>query len=199
MRPRPTAAMDNQLNAFKALLPHLAEVVPSALFVVIAAIAANFILGRSLTLLSEKTRLGSDYIAPFRRVIRWGVTLGALVILLGLFGFNLGGLWGFASTLLAAIAIGFVALWSVLSNFLCTLLILVYHPFAVGDEIEFAGEPVRGKVIDLNFTFTTLRAEDGFLLQVPNSLFFQKVIKRRPGNSTISLAAQLQSREPAKV
>ncbi|HTX65361.1 MAG TPA: mechanosensitive ion channel domain-containing protein, partial [Opitutaceae bacterium] len=66
-----------------------------------------------------------------------------------------------------------------------------------GDEIEFAGEPVRGRVVDLNFVYTTLRSADGSVLQIPNNLFFQKVLKRQRGTSRISLVEQLNAREAA--
>ncbi len=45
----------------------------------------------------------------------------------------------------------------------------------------------------MNLLFTTLRAADGRLVQVPNNLFFQKVIVRRKGTAGKSLEEQLAS------
>jgi hypothetical protein len=46
----------------------------------------------------------------------------------------------------------------------------------------------------LNYFYTTLLAEDGQLLQVPNNHFFQKTVRRRPGASpAFTLVQQLHS------
>jgi small-conductance mechanosensitive channel len=89
--------------------------------------------------------------------------------------------------------------WSVLSNVSCTVIMLVSRPFHIGDEIEVAGEPITGRVVDLNFIYTTLKDGDGRLVQIPNNLFFQKVIKRRVNPVPVTLAAQLSSRQLADV
>jgi len=90
--------------------------------------------------------------------------------------------WAWVSTAAAAIAVGFVATWSILSNGVCALLILVYRPFHIGDTIEVKdlGDDfgVRGEVIEMNLMYTTLRGEEGGKLRttlVPNNFFFQKV------------------------
>jgi len=183
---------DFSLSDFKTLLPQLLAALPVALLVIVGATLAHLLLSRGLRLLADKTRLRHEDVAPVRKVAGWVLFVATVVILLGVFGFNLGGLWGIFSTLLAMVAIGFVAVWSVLSNTLCTILILLFRPFAVGDEVEFAGEPVKGFVEDLNFLYTTLRCADGSTMQVPNNLFFQKVLKRRRGTGTISIADQLK-------
>ena len=90
------------------------------------------------------------------------------------------------------VAIGFVAVWSVLSNISCTLMILLFRPFSIGDRLEFPGEDIRGEAIDLNFLYTTLETTDGYRMQVPNNLFFQKVLKRRRGDSNQTLEDQLR-------
>ena len=133
-------------------------------------------------------------------MLRWLIVAAAVVLLLKIvFDVPLDSLWTAFTAVFALIAIGFIAVWSVLSNWLCTFVILLTHPFSVGDEIEFAGEPVRGRVVDLNFVYTTLRCEDGSVLQIPNNLFFQKVLKRHRGTSTISLVEQLNAGEAADV
>jgi small-conductance mechanosensitive channel len=171
--------------------------VPAALAVLAGAVVLNLVVRRGLHLLAAKTSFAPRDLLPFQKLGRWLINAGALVLLLGVFGFNLSGIWAMLATLLGMVAIGFVAVWSVLSNTLCTLLILVYRPFEVGDEIEIAGEEVRGRVIDLNFIYTTLRAADGGLVQIPNNFFLQRVVKRHPGSIGVSLAEQLTASHPA--
>jgi small-conductance mechanosensitive channel len=82
------------------------------------------------------------------------------------------------------------AAWSVLSNLFCALLIVIVGPFRLGDYIEVldtAEKPgAKGRVIDINMLYTTLQdahAPEGApnLLQIPNSLIFQRVVKRWKG------------------
>lgn len=184
-----------------AHLPKVMALLPAALVVVIGAYLINLVLTRGMRLLANRSHLTLDDVGPMRRLLQWLIVTGAVVALLGLFGVNLSGLWAVISTVLAMIAIGFVAVWSVLSNTLCTLIILIVRPFGIGDEVEFAGEaaPVRGRVVDLNFIYTTLQCDDGCDLQIPNNLFFQKVLKRRRNTEPVSLARQLHRRDRARL
>jgi small-conductance mechanosensitive channel len=170
---------------------------PVALAIIIGAMVVNFVLARGFRLLAGRTSLRESDILPLRNVLNWAVRIIATILILGVFGFELGGMWAIISTVLAMVAIGFVAVWSLLSNPSSTFLILLFRPFQIGDDIELAGEPVRGRVIDLNYFFTTLLADDGQLVQVPNNLFFQKSLRRRPNTPLVTLVQQLHSPIPA--
>lgn len=183
------------LPDLSALWPQLLSSLPAMLLIAAGAYAAHFLLCRALRLVSRHSR---HDIRPLVRVLDWIILGLALALMFNVLGFNLGGVWTVLSTVLAMVAIGFVAVWSVLSNTLCTVLILVARPFSIGDEIEFVGEAMKGRVTDLNFIFTTLATEDGGEIRVPNSMFFQKVLKRRPGATAgKSLAEQLHA--PARI
>jgi small-conductance mechanosensitive channel len=85
-----------------------------------------------------------------------------------------------------------------LSNILATLIILVWRPFNVGEDIELAPDGITGRVIDINFMFTLLKTPEGGRVTVPNSLFLQKYTKRSRVSSqpTVSLAEQLAAEKP---
>ena len=51
------------------------------------------------------------------------------------------------------------------------------EPTAVTATVALLPENLKGRVVDRNLMFTTLREHDGAVLQVPNSLFFQKVFR----------------------
>lgn len=180
-------------------VPRLLALLPVTIAIIVGAIVLRMIAARLLYLLARNTNLTREAVMPFVRLVRIGINLGALVLILGVFGFELGGLWAMFATVLGMIAIGFVAVWSLLSNSTATLLILILRPYQIGDDVEIAGEPVKGRVIDLNFFFTTLLDEDGRLVQVPNNLFFQRTLKRRRNEGTVSLAYQLNSPTPANL
>lgn len=184
---------------YSPLVDKLLIATPPALAVIGGALLLNVLLGRGLHFVATKAAFSARELSPIQKVGRWLINGAALVLLLGVLGFNLSGIWAMLATVLGLVAIGFVAVWSVLSNTLCTLILLICRPFEVGDDIEFAGEPVQGKVIDLNFIYTTLRAADGSLVQIPNNLFLQRVLKRRRGGGQVSLAHQLGSDHPASI
>lgn len=157
--------------------PSLKTIGPAALAAVTAVATAMLARTggtRNVTPVSARRRLGLP-----KGVARWLVisvlTVGALMVL----GFDLQGLWSTLVPMLSLVAIGFVAMWSILSHMLASVLIVIFRPFEVGDRVEIIGDDlVLGEVTDLNPVFTTLRAEDGGTLQVPNNLFFQKAMKR---------------------
>ena len=114
-----------------------------------------------------------------RGVLRWIIIGGITVATLLALGVDLKGLWSALAATLSLIAIGFVAMWSILSHMLASLLIVIFRPFGVGDRIEVVGDDsVIGEVLDLNPVYTLLRSDDGGVVQVPNNVFFQKAVKR---------------------
>lgn len=185
------------LDSFHLLLPRLTTAFPIAIVVILGGLLLNLIVSRSLTLLTHRTSLTPADVLPVRKIVRWLIGVVIFILLLSVFGFQLSGLWAMLSTVLAMIAIGFVAVWSMLSNVSATALILLMRPFNIGDEIELQSEKIKGRVIDLNFFFTTLQIDEHTTHQVPNNLFFQKVITRINHGSKASLGEQLHKEQPA--
>ena len=100
-------------------------------------------------------------------------------------------------------AVAFFAAWSVLSNLFCALLIFTVRPFRIGNYIEVldtADKPgAKGRVVDINLLYTTLQEADGGgrLLQIPNALFFQRVVRRwRGGMAGADAASEAAPRDP---
>jgi small-conductance mechanosensitive channel len=119
-----------------------------------------------------------------RMLARWGI-----YITLGLIGLHLMGMfdnaWSFLTTLGAAFAVGFVALWSVLSNTVCALILVVYRPFGYGDDIELvdlanADRRIVGRIIEINLMFTVLCDSTGermSYLHIPNNQMLQRAVR----------------------
>jgi small-conductance mechanosensitive channel len=91
----------------------------------------------------------------------------------------------------AVAAVAFFAMWSVLSNLLCAILIFTVGPFRLGDVVELVDTTdkpgVKGRVVAINLLYTTLiEAEElgtgSAMVQVPNSLFFQRSVRRWRGS-----------------
>lgn len=76
-------------------------------------------------------------------VVRWLVIGAVGVAALLALGIDLQGL---ASTMVAAlslVAIGLVAMWSLPSHMLASILIVIFRPFEVGDRVEIVGDDAR--------------------------------------------------------
>lgn len=169
----------------------------SALIVVLLAMVLYRVIKGWINRARKKKALSAPVASAIRLVVRWSVVLMTLLIVLQQFGL-LANAWAALTAVLALVAVGFVAVWSVMSNISCTVLILISRPFQVGDQVELPTDNLGGKVIDLNMLFTTLRTDDGALIQIPNNLFFQKPVRRLEGRSTVELSEQLGREQPAE-
>ena len=105
-------------------------------------------------------------------------------------------LWSAFTGFAAVGAVAFFAAWSVLSNLFCALLIFTVGPFRLGDTIEVldtAEKPgAKGKVVDINLLYTTLEEHGSggpdhppVLMQIPNMLVFQRVVRRWQGEAPL--------------
>jgi len=168
------------------------------MLILLIAYVLQRLVVRGLTRLGNRYPLPPELLLPLRGGVRWFIIGGALIMVLERFGVSATVLWTAFSGFVAVAAIAFFAIWSVLSNLLCAVLIMTVGPFRIGDLVElvesFEKPIVKGRVTDINLLYTTLEevAEDGTgaTVQVPNSLFFQKVVRRWRG-------AEIQPIKPA--
>ena len=159
------------------------------LLIAIAAWLLQRLLARGLTSLAGRYNMPHSMLLPLRGAIRWLVIGSALMLILERFGVSASVLWTALTGFLDVAALAFFAIWSVLSNIFCAALIFTVGPFRIGDRVEVmesADKPgVKGRVITINVFYTTLEdltdGHEGALLQIPNNLFFQKVIRRWRG------------------
>jgi small-conductance mechanosensitive channel len=132
--------------------------------------------------------LPHDLLAVGRRISGFLIYGAALLLILERIGVSAAVLWTAFTGFAAVGAVAFFAVWSVLSNIFCTVLIFTTRPFRLYEQIEVLenGEKpgLKGRVIDINLIYTTLQedgADDGQpgpTLQIPNSLFFQRAVRR---------------------
>jgi len=165
----------------------------------IAAIALGLFFGLRGRILQFAQWAGLPRLAfaPVRMLLRYAILVIAAMIILGQWGFELGTIFALLGTVLGLVAIGFVAVWSVLSNFLCTLVLVLFKPFSVGDELELPADNVKGRVVDLSLIFTTLQVGPDETVLVPNNMYFQRVFRRRAGRHQVGLGEHLRHHEAA--
>lgn len=174
--------------------------VAGTVVLLLIAVFGGAAIGRGIHVLSQKANLPPATLLPLRLLTRYGIVILMVFALLTVWGMDVGSILASLAATLALVAIGLVALWSILSNFLCTFVLILFKPFAVGDELEFPTEAnIKGKVVDLNLVFTVLETPEGSQYQIPNNMFFQRMYKRTPARAgkSVQLEEQLAQTKPA--
>ena len=161
------------------------------LLILLAGYFAQRFVAKGLTRLGERYPFPPQLLMPLRGGLRWLIMGSALIFVLERLGVSATVLWTALSGFVAVAAVAFFAMWSVLSNLLCAILIFTVGPFRIGDVVELVDtldKPgVKGRVVAINLLFTTLiEAEEAgtgsAMVQVPNSLFFQRSVRRWRGS-----------------
>src|SRR5690606_21360509 len=88
---------------------------------------------------------------------KMGLDITALITGLGLTGFALG-----------------FALKDVLSNLISGIMLLIYRPFQIGDQIAMG--TYEGKIETIRMRDTVLRGYDGRMIIIPNSKLITEVV-----------------------
>lgn len=165
-----------------------------AVLVILLAVAVNRLLCRGLNKVAERGYIHEQLRITTSFTLRWLIILIATISLMGLFGLSVSSIWAAFSALFVLLGIGFVAVWSVLSNMLCSVLLVIFAPFRMGEDIEIqdptASIIISGKVVSINLMHTTLIHDNEGqeeIIKVPNNFFFQKYVRRVPNKRTISI------------
>lgn len=161
------------------------------LLIVLAAWLLQRVLRRLVRRASAHYQVPDALVVPMTGLIRWVTVAGAMLLVLERLGVSATVLWTAFTGFATVGAVAFFAAWSVLSNLFCALLIFTVRPYRIGEYIEVldtAEKPgAKGRVVDINLLYTTLEDHGGAThgtgawLQIPNSLVFQRVVRRFHG------------------
>lgn len=102
----------------------------------------------------------------------------AAVVLVFIWGINARHLWALLTGVFGIIAIGFFAVWSLLSNIIAGFLIFISNPFKIGDVIKIIPDNISGTVLELKLFFVVLESEGGDIIHIPNNMLFQRIVVR---------------------
>ena len=110
------------------------------------------------------------------KAIQLFTTIGALILVAGVWGLEQNEIALFASTLLTALGIAFFAQWSLLSNITSSIILFFNHPLKIDDTVRVLDKdfPIEGEVTDLTYFFVHLKTRDIEIITIPNSLALQK-------------------------
>lgn len=170
------------------------------LLILLGAWLLQYLLRRLVNRLRQHYQLPLELTMPLKGLLRWTLMIAALMMVLERLGVSATVLWTAFTGFATVGAVAFFAAWSVLSNLFCAFLIFTARPFRLGDGIELmdaADKPgPRGRVVDINLLYTTLEDGDGAngtLLQIPNALIFQRVLRRWRGGLPLQPQAVQQT------
>ena len=164
---------------------------------VLLIVLAAWLLQRLVRLLVRRLVDGRglplEMAVVLRRLSASLIAAAALLLILERMGVSGMVLWTAFTGFAAVGAVAFFAAWSVLSNIFCAVLIFSTRLFRLQDHIEVLenGEKpgLKGRVVDINLIYTSLQeveadaSDGGSVLQIPNSLFFQRSVRRWRGNT----------------
>ena len=211
---RNARSVASRMQVLKARLPDwvqdwLEVIIPGSqiLLILFAAWLLQRVLRRIVRRASSHYQVPDELVVPMNGLIRWIVVASALLLVLERLGVSATVLWTAFTGFATVGAVAFFAAWSVLSNLFCALLIFTVRPFKIGDHIEVldtAEKPgAKGRVVDINLLYTTLEdhgaaTEQAAWLQIPNSLIFQRVVRRFQGVPAPVMPAASQVPPPAE-
>jgi small-conductance mechanosensitive channel len=166
------------------------------------------VIRKSLERMLDGRLINQSFFLVAKNSIRWLLIIVVIAACLQQLDIKITNILTALLTIAGMIAIGFIAVWSVLSNILCSMMLIMFRNFDMGDEVEII-EPVgnepglKGRVVGFNVMFTTLAecsegGDYGMLTQVPNNIFFQKALRRKQGQKTETLGQYLLSK-PLKI
>lgn len=146
--------------------------------VVVGTLLGQFLIGRAVGRLAAARFMAPNTATRLKVLSKWSLYPISFLLVLQATG-AMGQAWAIVSATVAALAVGFFATWSILSNLTAAVILLIFRPFRIGDEVElYEADKVlaQGKVLDLNLVYTTL-AWGNTVNRIPNNLFLQRVVR----------------------
>lgn len=104
-----------------------------------------------------------------------------LLIVLSIFGIDQSELLVFIGSVLTVIGIALFAQWSILSNITSGIIIFFNHTIKLEDTIKIMDKEydVEGVISDIGLFFVILKTKDDEQVSIPNSVFLNKMIKKK--------------------
>ncbi|KXB08804.1 hypothetical protein AKJ56_00265 [candidate division MSBL1 archaeon SCGC-AAA382N08] len=158
-------------------LVYFLSVIVPAIIVVVGAIVIDQVIESRISSYGEEKKLPQSHIHAIKLISRWIIAISGILLVAAIFGISIGRLWLVISTVAAMIIVGFIAVWSLLSNILAALVLMIWRPFQIGDKVSLLPENITGTVKETNLFFTRIETEDGSMLNITNSNLIGKMIK----------------------
>jgi len=144
----------------------------------------RFTIIKTVEKVASKFSYQKPRVKIIKKIINLFLTIGAIGILLFIWGVDQSEFVYYISTVLTILGIAFFAQWSIISNITSTLIIFFNHPAKIGDTITVFDKdyPIEGRISDIGVFFVILKTEEGEKITLPSNVFIQKMIKKKDSN-----------------
>ena len=189
---------DIQTGVFQQWLEGLIPKFWSFLWCVILALIVYFIGAKIIKLILKLFKKAMDRhdwdegVELFiQSLLKYTLYIILFTVILGLFGITTTSISAAVAAMGVTVGLG---LQGALANFAGGILILVMHPFRIGDYIIEGANGNEGTVVAINIIYTTLRKVDGCLIQIPNgtladtSIVNCTAMNKRMFNETVGIS-----------
>ena len=147
------------------------------LVVILIGIILKIVVYSLISRRAKKDNVSSSRKKGIRKVLSSLIWVFVIVSIIMIWGIEFQNIWVTLLSFLALVAIGFFAVWSMLSNILAGIIIFFAKPFKSGDNIKIIPEGIEGRVVSVGSVFTTLKTKKE-IVNIPNNLVMQRIILR---------------------
>jgi small-conductance mechanosensitive channel len=112
-------------------MTYFLKVVLPALIAVAIAVIVERILGSVVSRFGKRRALYPSHIHLVKLITRWLIIIVLVIVVAGIFGIGAQSIWISLAAFIAMMVAGFFAAWSILSNLLAFLTIMVVRPFRI--------------------------------------------------------------------
>lgn len=176
----------------------LRTVVPVVVVVAVVLLLEHS-LERGIKKFGVRRRLTRGDVQLIRLSVRWVSYVALVVVAAAIFGVGVDNLWATLTGIIAMVLIGFFAVWSLLSNLTAALVILIWRPYVIGDELTIIPEGLVGEFREITLFHSRLMTKDRKQIQIPNNVLLSKavIVSERPSSAGSSRSAPDQPQETA--
>lgn len=116
-----------------------------------------------------------------RKAINITLLLVLLTVLLSIWGVDQSELVVFIGSVLTVLGIALFAQWSILSNITSGIIIFFNHSVKLEDTIVIMDKDyeIEGRISDIGLFFIVLKTKENEQIDIPNSVFLNKMIKKK--------------------
>lgn len=170
-------------GVFEHLYGELLGVVP-ALVTALIVFAIFYLIAwagmRFINYSAPRFKADASVVLLLSRLLYYGILMLGTITALGTAGLNVNAL--IAGLGLTGFALGF-ALKDVLSNLLSGIMLLVYRPFRIGDQITMGA--YEGTIKAIRMRDTVVRSYDGRNIIIPNTKLITEVVVNNTANNLL--------------
>jgi len=157
-------------------MTYFLQVVLPALIAIVIGVIVERILASLVSRFGKRRALDPSHIHLIKLMIRWLIIIVLVIVVAGIFGIGAQSIWISLAAFIAMMVVGFFAAWSILSNLLAFLIIMLVRPFRIGNRVVVMPENIAGEIIDMNLLYHKLKSEEGDEILVPNVTFITKFV-----------------------